>query len=717
MKKVISLLGIMAGVILAVAIGAGSVRAEAHDNHCICGGNGTCIATAAANGHTADTPTEWVALDSYTTFDDLTKSSALAVGAHIYLYLTQDVTFTATPERYGRHIHICLYGHTLKTAANKGLIYVGMTNGNAGSLTICDCQGGGLITRNDSTTTGKAAAGGIISIANSTVLELFSGTISGGIAAGTDSNPAGAGGNIAVRTKSIFNMYGGAITGGKARTWGGNVEVNGTQSTFNMYGGTISGGEPADGKNSGTYGGNIAVYDKGTFNLYGGTITAGKSGTYGGNVALAASSTFVMEGGTISDGKSGSYGGNVVLNSASGSITMNGGEIKDGTSTTSGGNVYNAGTFTMNGGAIADGTATTHGGNVATEKPMTMNGGEISGGKATTYGGNVSVTTNGTFTLNGGLSKDGKANTYAGNVAALGTFIMKGGEIKDGEANCDKTSNNGKDSGGNIFVSKTATIEGGKLTGGKAYRGGNINVGGVGTLTISGTAEITGGESETDGALISVAGELIIEGGFFTGANTEGFAIVTYKASEDVSGRSDGIMSIKISGGVFDGTGDMIGTIDGGTLEIDGGIFKKTVHVLKGNGIIKDGIFGDKVAVGMTEDDEADGTLELSGGFFTLIPEAPNKGFLVYGGLVLTADATPDAAKPYFVRTDVQVGSNHSYYTYEEVTGLAAFEEGKEYAQILGQVILSNFEKENEFENATGTQEILKTFYRAGGMS
>lgn len=170
---------------------------------------------------------------------------------------------------------------------------------------------------------------------------LDTGTQKTGTLKGAPNSSAGAGTIYAVGG-SVLNLYSGTITGGTTSSYnaeggtstsysGGNLQFSG--STFNMYGGTVS-----DGKAS--LGGNISLFSSSVVNMYAGTITGGKSSYVnanalnqalrgGGNVYINSDSVVNMYGGTMSDGSACRVGGNISV--WAGTFNLYGGTVSGGT--------------------------------------------------------------------------------------------------------------------------------------------------------------------------------------------------------------------------------------------------------------------------------------------------------------------------------------------------------------------------------------------------
>ena len=347
-----------------------------------------------------------------------------------------------------------------------------------------------------------------------------------------------------------FNMYGGTVCGGSLGSGGG---VHVSSGTFNMYGGRISGNVSKDTSDGG--GGGVYVCNSSTFNMSGNAAVSGNTAQYGSGVYLSSNSTFTMsEHATISGNSAAMTGGGVFVSSGSitmssdavisgnsagnngggiyisypGTFTMENGTISGNSADKNGGGVYvhNSGAFTMNSGSISGNRATQNGGGVYLENigtAFTMKDGTIGGStaadaNAAKYGGGVYIS-NGTFTISGGkvtgnsavedgggvrLSKGtcnmsgsavisrNTADGYGGGVDVNnGTFNMSGGSITGNTTTNDSPNWCG---GGGVFVYDGGkfTMSGGSITGNNAIRGGGVELTGRGTMTVSGSVQITG---------------------------------------------------------------------------------------------------------------------------------------------------------------------------------------------------------------------------------
>lgn len=401
--------------------------------------------------------------------------------------------------------------------------------GNAKNMTLC------LALLN--TTTPKEI-GGMIGLRNAasggTINIMGSGTITSD---GTKTADSQFGVVCLQGSGNTLNLYGGTFiyTGdGQGRTKVVTDNGDGTSTTTYTPSGTIGAGA-------------ITVKGKtNTVNIFDGVNIGPETQDltkpcFNVVVQLAsASSTDVvnMYGGTIRNGVSN-------LANTSGNIHMHYDKSLASTKPTF--NMYGG---TVTGGAFVEGTSSANGGNIygGAGAQINIHGGTITGGKAT-YGGNIFLVDSGVtkFVMDGGIIENGEA-TYGGNISATAKITVTGKAlIQNGVA----LTNNGV--GGNVFVrggSRSAFIEGGKITGGKAENGGggNVFVGNKAT-TISGgiiekgTAKY-GGNISTNGVLLTISGGTIQDGTATSGSGG-GNIYGTYNNSVD------GDETIVITGGII----------------------------------------------------------------------------------------------------------------------------------------------------------------------
>ena len=279
---------------------------QADHTHCVCGGNGD------VNGHEHDTAVTW------TTADSLPDSAG-------NYYLTQSVSGSWTVPT--GEVNLCLNGQTISGS---------ITVGSGATLRLTDCTGKGNLQD------GVSVNGG--------TLELYGGTIIGGVEVGQHSNPA---------TGSSFTMYGGAISGNnKEGGSGGGVFLVGTTNSnitaprFTMHGGTIS--DNTAGASDGG-GGGVYVGEKCSFTMDGGAIT-GNTATNGngGGIYIHMLSRVTISGGEITNNTaSGSgirYGGGIYSESR---VTVSNVTIT-GNSADVGGGIYGKGAITLTDATVAD---------------------------------------------------------------------------------------------------------------------------------------------------------------------------------------------------------------------------------------------------------------------------------------------------------------------------------------------------------------------------
>ena len=262
--------------------------------HCVCGkDSGTTV-----NGHTHNNSTAWTAADS------------LPGTAGSY-YLTQSVSSDWTVPT--GEVNLCLNGQTINGK---------ITVGSGATLTLTDCSDSGRVQGEVLVNGGK--------------LELYSGTITGGVQVGKK--------GADYQTGSSFTMYGGAITGNE--DYGGVFLVGTTNHidppSFTMHGGTIS------------------------------NNTAGASDGGGGGVYVGEKCSFTMDGGTIT--------GNTATNGNGGGIYIH----------------FNAGNVSISNATITDNKATAtgntsygHGGGIYSQRGVTVKNVTITGNNSTYEGGGI----------------------------------------------------------------------------------------------------------------------------------------------------------------------------------------------------------------------------------------------------------------------------------------------------------------------------------------
>ena len=277
--------------------------------HCVCGkDSGTTV-----NGHTHNNSTAWTAADS------------LPNSAGSY-YLTRSVSGSwAVPEG---EVNLCLNGQTINGK---------ITVGSGATLTLTDCSDSGRVQGEVLVNGGK--------------LELYSGTITGGVQVGKK--------GADYQTGSSFTMYGGAITGNE--DYGGVFLVGTTNHidppSFTMHGGTIS--DNTAGASDGG-GGGVYVGEKCSFTMDGGTIT-GNTATKGngggiyihfnaGNVSISNATITGNKASATGDTRYGHGGG---IYSERG-VTVKNVTITGNNSTFEGGGIYGKGAITLTDATVTD---------------------------------------------------------------------------------------------------------------------------------------------------------------------------------------------------------------------------------------------------------------------------------------------------------------------------------------------------------------------------
>ena len=277
--------------------------------HCVCGkDSGTTV-----NGHTHNNSTAWTAADS------------LPGTAGSY-YLTRSVSGSwAVPEG---EVNLCLNGQTINGK---------ITVGSGATLTLTDCSDSGRVQGEVLVNGGK--------------LELYSGTITGGVQVGKK--------GADYQTGSSFTMYGGAITGNE--DYGGVFLVGTTNHidppSFTMHGGTIS--DNTAGASDGG-GGGVYVGEKCSFTMDGGTIT-GNTATAGngggiyihfnaGNVSISNATITGNKASATGDTRYGHGGG---IYSERG-VTVKNVTITGNNSTFEGGGIYGKGAITLTDATVTD---------------------------------------------------------------------------------------------------------------------------------------------------------------------------------------------------------------------------------------------------------------------------------------------------------------------------------------------------------------------------
>ncbi|MBR4080884.1 MAG: right-handed parallel beta-helix repeat-containing protein [Clostridia bacterium] len=247
-------------------------------------------------------------------------------------YLVADVETKKTIKvSSGATLYLCLNGKTLSKSTTIDV---------QGTLHLCDCAGGGVITRptNQYPRAADIASSGTMymyggkltgheitakhggALYNQGRLHIFGGEISGNtVTRNTTLEQGGYGGGI--YSSDELYIYGGKISGNTANS-GGGVCVYGDTATdvFKMTGGEIS-GNTASSSNAGMWiNGQAAM----TATLTGGTIKNNTAGVSGGGLCVNGSAKLTMSGmtftGNVTTGSGG--GGGLYLSSLSNTATV-----------------------------------------------------------------------------------------------------------------------------------------------------------------------------------------------------------------------------------------------------------------------------------------------------------------------------------------------------------------------------------------------------------
>ena len=366
-----------------------------------------------------------------------------------------------------------------------------------------------------------------------------------------------------------LNLFGGTYT--KDNSVAGPVIANrNSAATINIYNGTtITGGVNND------LGGNIALHVGGAkLNVYGGEISNGQ-GTQGGNIAVNGDGNCQVNisGGTITSGKAtkaDGRGGNIV--SYYGDINVSGGRIESG-SAYIGGNITvirSGAELKISGNATITGGKAQHGGNIRTQESavMTMSGGTVSNGTAsgaaTSQGGNINVGYGTTLTVSGGTISGGSSTDAGGNIYSNDACSIS----ISGTANITGGTSNATGGGTLAIYASTLTMTGGTITGGTGKLGAAIYLFGKCTANVSG-GTITGGTA-TDGGAVRIQDGAVftLSGGTVTGgtATSQGgnFSLKGDGATLTVSGG-------EITGGTSTDQGGNIYANPGTAVNVSGG--------------------------------------------------------------------------------------------------------------------------------------------------
>ena len=548
-----------------------------------------------------------------------------------------------------------LYGGTI--SGGKTAVATYMDHANGGNIGLTDgatfnMYGGtvteGYVAANQQWS--KTTNGGGNIYAKDSNVNIYGGTVSEGevyavYSSGTGSSgrdTRGLGGNIAV-TGGAFFMDDGTVTGGLITGSTTATHASNTKATATCY----------------AYGGNIYCYQA-DVKICGGTIsdgsatakasakmTSAKAYAYGGNLYISGC-TFTMLGGTVSGGSASNampsvpvastceaMGGNIYFNETTATIRnaqISGGAANSQIATTTaaatvnarGGNIYTvAGSLALTKVTVSDGAVTAeahtssgavtgnaYGGNLFTNNTaVEFTAGTISGGIATLTGvssdsgaatgtgkgGNLfaysDATTpaafhiGGTAVISGGTASAGTVTgtsttreTHGGNICSGGVDMVIDGDARVENGLVVQNMTNSR--GGNIYVtSKTVTLSGNAVvTGGQsgeeasdAARGGNVFVGGSGTFNMRG-GSVTGGKAGWGvNVMLMANAKMNMYDGTISGGTGESYGILNQRGILKIYGGTvkmsdDGYSAVSIQG---------TAATNGGTAYIYGGEIEK----------------------------------------------------------------------------------------------------------------------------------------------
>ena len=459
------------------------------------------------------------------------------------------------------------------------------------------------------------------------------GTITGGKALDTSSTSLSRGGNIAV-SGGVLNLYGGNIVGGEAVSRGGNIYITGN-GTMNMYGGEVSGGVAQTHANDvfanystiNMYGGQIIgtaeneVYSvRGSgyneaftnINIFGGTLTGNltlmaedslanvtvSGGTVSGMLYMKNAAMFKVEGspvieklnltGTVVTVGQLTQGASIKVNATEGTFTDSLDNAADVAPYFSGVKIgYKAIVNAENKleiqfdsaytcqhceGAVWmpwNGELTTGHyyltDNVQLSEVLTVKADNevvldlrgfcitaAEGKKVFNLAGNLVIldtSEDKTGTVTGGSAYRG-GNIY---VQETGSFTLYGGNIVNGLADGNLSSGTTGGRGGNIFGSGgNVTLKGGIVSGGSVANGSNWG-GNIfmtgGTLTVEDGVVITGGSAKAGGNVYLMYAAMVMTGGQIK----EGTATTDGDAIYLNGTATGGWSSLDISGGTISG--------------------------------------------------------------------------------------------------------------------------------------------------------------------
>ena len=330
------------------------------------------------------------------------------------------------------------------------------------------------------------------------------------------------------------------------------LEVSGGSVTLALNGYTIDRGLGSS--SAASNGEVINVTSTGNLTITGtGTITGGNVNGNGG--AIINAGTLDIQGGTIT-GNSATGNGGAVFNT--GTATISGGTLSSN-SASQGGAVYNNGTLTVSSGAIQNNTASTNGGGIYHyDGTLNMSGAPtISGNQKGTADNNVYLASEKTITVNEDLTNTTAIGiTMAANIGVfttgLGSYTGNYQNFTSDDARFVTANSSGNaklqtywmdlqeklDAGNVILARNYEYLSGFDNAGLTVSADRTLNLGSYkidrklstatengyvikvtgGTLTVTGTGQITGGNNSGNGGGIFVdGGTLVLSGGNITG--------------------------------------------------------------------------------------------------------------------------------------------------------------------------------------------------------
>lgn len=482
--------------------------------------------------------------------------------------------------------------------------------------------------------------GGTVYIGASATFRMTGGTITGGNAVG--GSGGGLGGNLFAG--GLVQLLGGTIEKGTATT-GGNIGTNESAARV-----TLDGVKVTEGTATGS-GGNLCLNVRPCrlLEIKGDTQILDGTAKNGGNIAVTLSRSheysdlglvrlgqITLSGVTISGGTATTAGGNFYLNGGADgrteakddytytAVTLDGCTVIGGQASLGTGNNIHLGangSCYINGGSVintvdtnpTDTTAAASNIYVAASSSVEITGGTVKLQKAAADQAdfrntrNLTIEADASVTLAGGTISDGRTHK-GGNIYSDGTLLMKGGCVENGKA----SDNVDGECGGNIYINNgTFTMESGVVSGGMAYRGGNVHIAG-GVVVLQKPEQLPQGYTEPQviGGIASVR-----QGGNFSIASTARF--------------------------------DMrCGTVsDGVSADIGGNIYTNSPNTLISGGTITNGVsaarninYNDKTWTGGSKNASSGNVANVNG-------QLHISGGLITGGVISNSNGGNEAAK------------------------------------------------------------------------